>query len=79
MPILSFIVFLPLVGVAALLLLPRSSERAVRWTALLVMLGDFALTLLLLGRFDASAGLHLAERARTAEGCPPVAGMRTRP
>jgi NADH-quinone oxidoreductase subunit M len=67
LPILSLIVFLPLLGVVALLMLPRNADRAVRWTALLAMLVDFALTLLMLGRFDAGAGLHLAERATWIE------------
>ena len=65
--LLSLIVFLPLVGALALLLLPRNADRAVRWTALLAMLVDFAVTLMLLGRFDAAAGLQLHERATWIE------------
>src|SRR5512144_1782341 len=59
MPILSLIVFLPLVGaLAALLIGDRDGTRdsLVRWIALAVSLVVFALTLRLWARFDGSPG-----------------------
>jgi NADH-quinone oxidoreductase subunit M len=48
-PILTLIVFTPLLGVVALLLLPGSNHRAIRWVALLASLATFFFSLVLLG------------------------------
>ncbi len=49
LPILSLIVFLPLVGVLALLVIPGDNHRAIRWVALAFALGSLAASLALLG------------------------------
>ncbi len=49
LPILSLVVFLPLVGVAVLLFVPASSLRAIRWIALIAALGSLLVSLALLG------------------------------
>lgn len=52
--ILSWIVFLPIIGVGVLLLM--RSDRGARWTALVVSLLDFLLSLHLPFHFDAARG-----------------------
>jgi NADH-quinone oxidoreductase subunit M len=49
LPILSLVVFLPLVGVLALLFVPGSNVRAIRWVALIAALASFVASLALLG------------------------------
>ena len=49
LPVISLIVFTPLLGVLLLLLVPGTNHRAIRWIALLAALGSFAISLLLLG------------------------------
>jgi NADH-quinone oxidoreductase subunit M len=63
--ILSVTVFLPLVGLAILLLGGRLlSDNAARWTALITALATFVVSLGVLGRFDPSiAGFQMVERA----------------
>ena len=53
LPILSLIVFTPLIGVLALLLVPGGNHRLIRWVALAAALATFAISLFLLG-YDAS-------------------------
>ena len=53
LPVLSLIVFTPLIGVLALLLVPGRNHRAIRWIALIASLASFAFSLLLLG-YDAT-------------------------
>ncbi len=60
--LLSWVIFLPLIGVGVLLLLPRVSDRAIRSIALLITLVDFLLSLKLLEGFEISAGLQFVER-----------------
>jgi NADH-quinone oxidoreductase subunit M len=62
--LLSATIFLPLVGVAVLLLAGRSiSTAAQRWIALLVAVATFVVSLAVLGRFDASvAGYQMLEQ-----------------
>ena len=55
---LSILLALPLLGFVAVLIIPRSSEMLIRWTALFVSLITFAASLLLLGQpFATSAGM----------------------
>ena len=63
--ILSVTVFLPLVGLAILLISGRLlSDNAARWTALITALATFVVSLGVLGRFDPSiAGFQMVERA----------------
>ena len=49
LPVISLIVFTPLIGVLLLLLVPGTNHRAIRWIALLAAVGSFAFSLLLLG------------------------------
>src|SRR5688572_22193159 len=49
LPVLSLIVFTPLLGVLLLLVVPGSNHRAIRWIALLAALASFAISLVLLG------------------------------
>jgi len=63
--LLSVTIFLPLVGVVALLLLGRElSNNAARWIALFTALATFVVSMVVLGRFDtAIAGYQMVERA----------------
>jgi len=60
--LLSWIVFLPLVGVVALMVLPKLSNAAARGIAMVVLLADFLLSLRLLQGFQSIAGLQFVER-----------------
>lgn len=63
--LLSAVIFLPLVGVAALLLAgPRVSDTASRWIALITTLLTFAVALVIWSRFaEAQAGFQMVEQA----------------
>jgi NADH-quinone oxidoreductase subunit M len=62
-PILSLVIFTPLLGAALVLLLPRERPNLIRGFALGVSLVTFALSLVMLGMFDASnPDLQLVER-----------------
>src|SRR3989304_6113114 len=62
-PILSTVIFLPLVGILALLLIPGRRTSLMRWTALLTTLAVFAVSLVLLASFDPeNPSLQLTER-----------------
>src|SRR5687768_16289181 len=49
LPVLTLIVFTPLIGVLLLLLIPGGNHRAIRWVALLASLVSFGFSLVLLG------------------------------
>src|SRR5437764_1504934 len=49
LPLLSLVVFTPLIGVVALLLVPSSNHRLIRWVALLFALASLGFSLALLG------------------------------
>ncbi len=51
-PVLNWIVFLPLIGALIILLLNGSRHNLIRWTALVVSIVDFILTLMLFVKFD---------------------------
>ena len=53
-PILSWIVFLPLFGAIVLLFIRRSQESALKWSALLFSVLDFVLAAVLFSGFDGS-------------------------
>jgi len=61
LPILSLVVFAPLIGALVLLLVPGDNHRAIRWIALLASLVSFALSLLLLGYDPAGAEFQFRE------------------
>ncbi|MCL4534543.1 MAG: NADH-quinone oxidoreductase subunit M [Bacteroidetes bacterium] len=60
---LSAIIFLPLLGAIAIALLPRDSERGVRWTAAIFSGASLLLSLIAFAQFDRSAtGVQFVER-----------------
>ena len=62
-PLLSVIVFLPLLGAIVLAGVPREHANALRWGALVVMLVTFGVSLALYPLFDpALPGMQLSER-----------------
>jgi len=61
LPVLSLIVFIPLVGVVALLLVPSDNHRAIRWVALLAALASFGVSLALLGYQPSGAEFQFTE------------------
>ena len=64
MPILSLIVFSPLLGAVALMLMAAQNDTAIRRFAFLYSLLPFTLSLWLLSQFDASSGImQFSERA----------------
>ena len=71
-PILSLMVFLPLVGALVIAAIPshgEAEERNARWIALWVTLLTFALALILIWRFDLkSADFQFEEKHRWLEG-----------
>ena len=60
-PVLSLVVFTPLIGVALLLIVPGSNHRAIRWIALLTSLASFGFSLLLLGYDPAGSEFQFRE------------------
>lgn len=67
-PILSMLIFLPLVGSAVILLMKRENEKAVKMVSLLVSIATFALSLLLFSNFDKST--HLMQFVERQEWIP---------
>ena len=61
LPILSLVVFSPLIGVLVLLLVPGDNHRAIRWIALLASLVSLGLSLMLLGYDPAGAEFQFKE------------------
>jgi NADH-quinone oxidoreductase subunit M len=49
LPVLSLVVFTPLIGVALILFMPHDNHRAIRWIALLAALASLGFSLYLLG------------------------------
>jgi NADH-quinone oxidoreductase subunit M len=63
LPILTFVTFLPVAGMIVLLALPGSRTKAIKIAANVLTGLEFAATLLILMRFDASVGeMQLVER-----------------
>ncbi|HEX9640894.1 MAG TPA: NADH-quinone oxidoreductase subunit M [Candidatus Krumholzibacteria bacterium] len=60
--LLSWIIFLPLLGAVALLFLPRNSEAVTRVLTMTVAVADFLLSLRLLQSFDPHGGFQFVER-----------------
>ena len=60
-PILSLVVFTPLIGVAILLLIPGDNHRAIRWIALLTALASFGFSLALISYNPAGAEFQFRE------------------
>ena len=60
-PVLSMILFTPLIGVLVLLFIPGHAHQAIRWVALLAALASLALSLLLLGYDPAGSEFQFRE------------------
>jgi len=54
-PILSWIVFFPLLGVLMILFIKGTRHNAIRWISLLVTIADFILAIIVFVRFDGSS------------------------
>lgn len=52
MSLLTILTFFPVVGVLALLLIPKERRGAILWTAMITALVEFGISLLVLSRFD---------------------------
>ena len=63
MPLLSTIVFLPVMAALLLLALPGATTRIVRMTTFLAMLAVFTLSVVLAVRFEPQAAMQFVERA----------------
>jgi NADH-quinone oxidoreductase subunit M len=61
LPILSLIVFAPVIGVLLLLFIPARAERVIRWIALLAALASFAFSVVLLGYDPGGAEFQFRE------------------
>jgi NADH-quinone oxidoreductase subunit M len=61
LPVLSLVVFTPLLGVLVLLFVPGGNHRAIRWVALVAALASLAFSLLLLGYDPAGAEFQFTE------------------
>lgn len=61
LPVLTLIVFTPVIGVLALLFVPGENHRAIRWIALLASLVSFGFSLLLLGYDPSGAEFQFRE------------------
>ena len=65
MPLLSTILFLPLLGAVVLLAVPRTQETAIKWLANLFMLAGFLVSLPLWWQYDLQqAGFQFQERGQ---------------
>ncbi len=63
--ILSWILWFPLIGIVALFFIPRKNESLIKWTALIVTLIDFILSLILLLNFNFSdPGFQFVEKKK---------------
>ena len=61
LPVLSLIVFSPLIGVAALVAVPGDRHRLIRWVALVAAIASFAFSLALFGYQNAGAEFQYRE------------------
>ncbi len=59
--LLSWVIFLPLLGVIPLLVLPRGCDKSAKLVAALVLLLDFLLSLRLLSGFESGVGFRFVE------------------
>ncbi len=54
--LLSWVIFLPVIGLIVIALWPKPSQKAVKWTALIAALAAFAVSLAVFFMFDRSGG-----------------------
>src|SRR5689334_13487131 len=62
MGLLSWMIFFPLIGAAAILCLPKDRHGAIRAVATIATLPGLVLAVVLLARFDPTAGIQFVER-----------------
>ncbi len=67
-PVLSTIIFLPFIGAALMLLIPRKQESLIKWLALIASLMTFVLSLPLFTNFDKTT--HLMQFVERYEWIP---------
>src|ERR1700676_3870167 len=70
--LLTILIFLPLVGAAALLVLGGEDRTWIRWSALILALAEFAASLLLVRGFTASTAAYQFEEFRAWIPSPPI-------
>ena len=70
--LLTILIFLPLVGAAALLVLGGEDRTWIRWSALIVALAEFTVSLLLVRGFTASTAAYQFEEFRAWIPSPPI-------
>ena len=70
--LLTILIFLPLVGAAALLVLGGEDRTWIRWSALILALAEFAVSLLLVRGFTASTAAYQFEEFRAWIPSPPI-------
>ena len=73
LPVLSLVLFTPLIGVAVLLLVPGTNHRLIRWVALLAAVASLAFSLLLT-TYDPAANSQVEDSASARH--EPKAGSR---
>ena len=61
-PILTAIVFSPLVGILAILFMKAKNERAIKWTALIVSMVPLVLTIVVILGFNSGGGVQFVDR-----------------
>ncbi|MCX6583658.1 MAG: NADH-quinone oxidoreductase subunit M [Candidatus Aminicenantes bacterium] len=63
-PILTFLIFFPLVGIFLMLLLPSTQQKWIKWAANIITALEFLFSLLLLNNFNSAAeGMQFMEKA----------------
>ncbi len=70
--LLTILIFLPLAGAAALLVLGGEDRNWIRWSALILALAEFAVSLLLVREFTASTAAYQFEEFRAWIPSPPI-------
>ena len=66
--ILTWITFLPVLGILLVLLLPKEQRDAIRWTSLLATVAQLVLSLLVIGHFDKGlSGINTQEGMQFVE------------
>src|ERR1700730_17503008 len=70
--LLTILIFLPLAGAAALLVLGGEDRAWIRWSALILALAEFAVSLLLVRGFTASTAAYQFEEFRAWIPSPPI-------
>ena len=62
-PIVSLIVFIPLIGAIIVALIPRDREREIKWFAVIVSLIPLLLSIIMWSLFVVGGGMRVMEEA----------------